>query len=39
MVSMDGKSKLQMVSFRAPKIRLLRNLSIEGSEGMQVFDL
>lgn len=36
MMAMDGKAKLQMVSFQAPKIRLLRNLSIEASEGMQV---
>ncbi|XP_034689062.1 phytochromobilin:ferredoxin oxidoreductase, chloroplastic [Vitis riparia] len=38
MMSMDGKAKLQMVSFQAPKIRLLRNLSIEASEGMQILD-
>ncbi|RVW54231.1 hypothetical protein CK203_080140 [Vitis vinifera] len=37
MMAMDGKAKLQMVSFQAPKIRLLRNLSIEASEGMQVY--
>lgn len=32
---MDGKSELQMLSFQAPKIRLLRSMSIE-TEVMQV---
>ncbi|GKB55105.1 RNA polymerase II largest subunit [Tanacetum coccineum] len=30
-----GKTKLKMCSFQAPKIRLLRSLSIESSDGMQ----
>lgn len=34
---MDGKTELQMQSFESPKIRLLRSLSVEGSDGMQVF--
>ncbi|XP_022154370.1 phytochromobilin:ferredoxin oxidoreductase, chloroplastic [Momordica charantia] len=37
MISMDKKAKLQMLSFQAPKIRLLRSLNIE-SEAMQVLD-
>ncbi|XP_042516962.1 phytochromobilin:ferredoxin oxidoreductase, chloroplastic [Macadamia integrifolia] len=36
--SMDGQTELRMLSFQAPKIRLLRGLNIEGSEGMQVMD-
>ncbi|CAH9059210.1 unnamed protein product [Cuscuta epithymum] len=36
--SMDGKAELQMHSFESPKIRLLRSLSIEGSDGVQVLD-
>ncbi|CAI9277545.1 unnamed protein product [Lactuca saligna] len=36
--SLDGKTELKMCSFQAPKIRLLRSLSIETSEGMQVLD-
>ena len=36
MMALDGKTKLEMASFQAPKIRLLRSLSIEESEGMQV---
>lgn len=36
---MDGKAELQMLSFQAPKIRLLRSLYIEGSGGMQVLVL
>lgn len=35
MISMDGKAELQMLSFQAPKIRLLRSMSIE-TEVMQV---
>lgn len=35
MASTDGKVELQMTSFEAPKIRLLRSLSIE-TETMQV---
>ncbi|XP_059431253.1 phytochromobilin:ferredoxin oxidoreductase, chloroplastic-like [Corylus avellana] len=37
MNSIDGKSELQMLSFQAPKIRLLRSLCIE-TEAMQVLD-
>ncbi|XP_050284142.1 phytochromobilin:ferredoxin oxidoreductase, chloroplastic isoform X2 [Quercus robur] len=37
MISMDGKAELQMLSFQAPKIRLLRSMSIE-TEVMQVLD-
>ncbi|KAL7609588.1 phytochromobilin:ferredoxin oxidoreductase, chloroplastic isoform X1 [Lactuca sativa] len=36
--SLDGKTELKMCSFKASKIRLLRSLSIETSEGMQVLD-
>ena len=35
---MDGKTELQMSSFQAPKIRLLRSMSIQ-NEVMQVFSL
>ncbi|XP_038880083.1 phytochromobilin:ferredoxin oxidoreductase, chloroplastic [Benincasa hispida] len=38
MISLDKKVKLEMLSFQAPKIRLLRSLNIE-SETMQVLDL
>ena len=34
--AMDGRTQLQVQSFESPKIRLLRSLSIEGSDGMQV---
>ncbi|KAF3432585.1 hypothetical protein FNV43_RR27325 [Rhamnella rubrinervis] len=37
MTSLDGKVELQMLSFEAPKIRLLRSLSIE-TETIQVLD-
>ncbi|XP_062085572.1 phytochromobilin:ferredoxin oxidoreductase, chloroplastic isoform X2 [Humulus lupulus] len=37
MISTDGNVELQMLSFEAPKIRLLRSLSIE-TETMQVLD-
>ncbi|KAJ4845978.1 hypothetical protein Tsubulata_000787 [Turnera subulata] len=37
MTSMDGKTELKMVSFEAPKIRLLRGLSIQ-NDAMQVLD-
>ncbi|KAG6412541.1 hypothetical protein SASPL_125221 [Salvia splendens] len=36
--AMDGRTQLQVQSFESPKIRLLRSLSIEGSDGMQVLD-
>ncbi|KAL6499643.1 Phytochromobilin [Orobanche gracilis] len=36
--SMDGKAELHMQSFESSKIRLLRSLSVEGSDGMQVLD-
>ncbi|KAI3461151.1 hypothetical protein Pfo_017814 [Paulownia fortunei] len=39
LAAMDGKTELQMHSFESPKIRLLRSLSIEGCDGMQVLDL
>uniref|UniRef100_A0A5B7BHH8 Phytochromobilin:ferredoxin oxidoreductase n=1 Tax=Davidia involucrata TaxID=16924 RepID=A0A5B7BHH8_DAVIN len=38
MMAMDGKTELQMLSFQAPKIRLLRSLYIEGDDAMQVLD-
>ncbi|KAK6144079.1 hypothetical protein DH2020_020899 [Rehmannia glutinosa] len=38
LTAMDGKTELQMHSFESPKIRLMRSLSIEGSDGMQVLD-
>ncbi|KAL3620344.1 Phytochromobilin [Castilleja foliolosa] len=38
LAAMDGKTELHMQSFETPKIRLLRSLSIEGSDGMQVLD-
>ncbi|KAL3529983.1 hypothetical protein ACH5RR_009305 [Cinchona calisaya] len=38
LMGIDGQSELQMLSFEAPKVRLLRCLSIEGSDGMQVLD-
>ncbi|KAL9458624.1 hypothetical protein AB3S75_007486 [Citrus x aurantiifolia] len=37
LVAMDGKTELQMSSFQAPKIRLLRSMSIQ-NEVMQVLD-
>ncbi|KAI3700397.1 hypothetical protein L2E82_45023 [Cichorium intybus] len=36
--AIDGKTELKMCSFQAPKIRLLRSLFIETSDGMQVLD-
>ncbi|KAH6791652.1 phytochromobilin:ferredoxin oxidoreductase [Perilla frutescens var. hirtella] len=38
LTAMDGETELQMQSFESPKIRLLRSLFIEGSDGMQVLD-
>lgn len=38
MVAMDGKTELKMSSFQAPKIRLLRSMSIQ-NEVMQVLSL
>ncbi|XP_016435365.1 phytochromobilin:ferredoxin oxidoreductase, chloroplastic [Nicotiana tabacum] len=38
LLAMDDETELQMLSFEAPKIRLLRSLCIEGSDGMQVLD-
>ncbi|KAL7213432.1 hypothetical protein ACSBR2_016038 [Camellia fascicularis] len=35
-IPMDGKTKLQILSFQAPKIRLFRSLCVEGNEAMQV---
>ncbi|KAL2540932.1 Phytochromobilin:ferredoxin oxidoreductase [Abeliophyllum distichum] len=39
LMAMDGKTELQMLSYEAPKIRLLRSLCVEQSDGMQVLDL
>ncbi|XP_076944161.1 phytochromobilin:ferredoxin oxidoreductase, chloroplastic-like [Bidens hawaiensis] len=36
--ALDGKTELKMCSYQAPKVRLLRSLSIEQSDGMQVLD-
>eukprot|EP00262_Sarcandra_glabra_P008262 TRINITY_DN21590_c1_g2_i1.p1 TRINITY_DN21590_c1_g2~~TRINITY_DN21590_c1_g2_i1.p1 ORF type:complete len:278 (-),score=46.48 TRINITY_DN21590_c1_g2_i1:65-898(-) len=36
--AMDGKTELKTFSYRAPKIRLLRSLAIDGSQAMQVLD-
>lgn len=36
MISMDGDAELQMLSFKAAKIRLLRSLCIE-TQTMQVW--
>ncbi|KAK9059105.1 hypothetical protein SSX86_021724 [Deinandra increscens subsp. villosa] len=36
--AVDGKAELKMCSYQAPKIRLLRSLFIEQSDGMQVLD-
>lgn len=38
-LALDGKTKLNLLSFTAPKIRLLRSMYINGSEEMQVLDL
>ncbi|KAG4113397.1 hypothetical protein ERO13_D13G221350v2 [Gossypium hirsutum] len=37
MIAMDEQTRLEMLSFETPKIRLLRSMSIEG-EAMQVLD-
>ncbi|XP_022754226.1 phytochromobilin:ferredoxin oxidoreductase, chloroplastic-like [Durio zibethinus] len=37
MIALDGKTRLEMLSFDTPRIRLLRSMSIEG-EAMQVLD-
>ncbi|XVF04809.1 hypothetical protein REPUB_Repub05bG0117500 [Reevesia pubescens] len=37
MIALDGRTKLEMLSFEAPRIRLLRSMSIEG-DAMQVLD-
>lgn len=37
-MDMGEKANFEMLSFEAPKIRLLRSLYIEGSDGMQVLD-
>ncbi|THF99657.1 hypothetical protein TEA_027373 [Camellia sinensis var. sinensis] len=37
-IPMDGKTELQILSFQAPKIRLLRSLCVEGNETMQILD-
>lgn len=38
MTALDGKTELQMISFQAPKIRLLRSFSFEVSGVNQVLD-
>ncbi|KAJ4724384.1 phytochromobilin:ferredoxin oxidoreductase, chloroplastic-like [Melia azedarach] len=38
LIAMDGKTKIEMLAFQAPKVRLLRSMNIQ-SEGMQVLDL
>ncbi|CAF1935843.1 hypothetical protein HID58_068667 [Brassica napus] len=37
MTGLDGKTQLQMLAFKSPKIRLLRSMAIE-NETIQVFD-
>ncbi|KAG2272558.1 hypothetical protein Bca52824_067113 [Brassica carinata] len=37
MTGLDGKTQLQMLAFKSPKVRLLRSMTIE-NETMQVFD-
>ncbi|KAG5517457.1 hypothetical protein RHGRI_038013 [Rhododendron griersonianum] len=37
-IPMDGKTQLQILSFEAPKIRLLRSLCVEGNDTMKVLD-
>ncbi|XWS73619.1 hypothetical protein CRYUN_Cryun02cG0144000 [Craigia yunnanensis] len=37
MIALDGQTRLEMLSFEAPRTRLLRSMNIEG-EAMQVFD-
>lgn len=36
MKAMDGKTELCALSFQAPKIRMLRSLTIEESQSLQV---
>lgn len=36
MKALDGKTDLDMLAYEAPKVRLLRSLSIQGNDGMQV---
>ncbi|XP_058078484.1 phytochromobilin:ferredoxin oxidoreductase, chloroplastic isoform X2 [Magnolia sinica] len=38
MKAVDQKTMLQTLSFQAPKIRMLRSLTIEGGQSMQVLD-
>lgn len=38
MKAMDGRTELQTLSYQAPKIRLLRSLTIDGGESVQVLD-
>ncbi|KAI3973482.1 hypothetical protein MKW92_013613 [Papaver armeniacum] len=38
MKSIDEKTELEMLSFQSSKIRLLRGLTIDGSDSMQVMD-
>lgn len=37
-IPMDGKTQLQILSFEAPKIRLLRSMCVEGNQTMKVLD-
>ncbi|XP_048139746.1 phytochromobilin:ferredoxin oxidoreductase, chloroplastic isoform X1 [Rhodamnia argentea] len=38
MKPLDDKTEIELLSYKAPKIRLLRSLSIQGSKGLQVLD-
>ncbi|KAK3408488.1 hypothetical protein EUGRSUZ_J00724 [Eucalyptus grandis] len=38
MKPLDDKTEIELLSYEAPKIRLLRSLSIQGSKGLQVLD-
>lgn len=37
MTGLDGKTQLEMLAFKSPKIRLLRSMAIE-NETMQVYN-
>ncbi|KAF8009270.1 hypothetical protein BT93_J0305 [Corymbia citriodora subsp. variegata] len=36
MKPLDDKTEIELLSYKAPKIRLLRSLSIQGEKGLQV---
>ncbi|KAF8035432.1 hypothetical protein BT93_C1456 [Corymbia citriodora subsp. variegata] len=38
MKPLDDKTEIELLSYKAPKIRLLRSLSIQGEKGLQVLD-